>query len=57
MVDLILSVTGNSFKSSLSSLISFTLCNLLNLSCNKAMEESMVGSSLPCLPIRDQQQF
>lgn len=49
-----LSVSDKNFWSSLSSLLSFTFCNCLNLSCKRAMEElTMVGSPF-CLPIEEE---
>lgn len=47
------SVSDNIFRSCCSSLLSFTFCNCLNLSCKRAMEElTTVGSELS-LPIEN----
>ena len=46
-----LSLSDNIFMSSFSSLLSFTFCNCLNLSCKRAMEELTLVASPLCLPI------
>ena len=51
MAGAILSDSEKSFSSSFSSRLSFTLCNCLNLSWRRAMEELTMVGSLPCLPI------
>ena len=46
-----LGLSTRTFDSSFSSLIAFTLCNCLNLSCNRAIEDWMTIGSLFSLPI------